>query len=236
MQERIQKIMAAAGIASRRKCEELIAEGRVSVNGKTAKLGEKADIDKDDIRVDGERLKKPEAKKYYAVNKPRGFVSTVTDPFGRRAVIQLVPSNERLYPVGRLDMDAEGLIIVTNDGRLANILMHPRYEAPKTYSVTLARNIEQKDLRRLKKGVMFGWRRIVPEKVSVHTPSHVEITLHEGRKHIVKIMFKKLGYTVARLKRTKMANILLGALPSGACRELTKAELAGLQRLVSEKQ
>ncbi len=236
MQERIQKIMASAGIASRRKCEALIAEGRVNVNGKTAKLGEKADIEKDDIRVDGERLKKPETKKYYAVNKPRGFVSTVTDPFDRLTVIQLVPSKERLYPVGRLDRDAEGLVIVTNDGTLANILMHPRYEAPKTYQVTLAREIEQKDIRRLKKGVMFGWRRIIPEKISVHNPSHIEITLHEGRKHVVKIIFKKLGYTVARLKRTKMANINLGTLPSGACRELTKAELAGLQRLVREKQ
>jgi 23S rRNA pseudouridine2605 synthase len=236
MEERVQKILARAGIASRRKCEQLIAEGRVTVNGRTAKLGDKADAEKDDIRADGERVAKPETKQYYVLNKPRGVVSTVTDPFGRLSVCQFVPSDARVFPVGRLDRDAEGLILMTNDGNMANILMHPRYEAPKTYQATLARDITQKDLHRLKKGVMFGWRRIIPEKVTMHNPRNVEITIHEGRKHVVKIIFKKLGYTVARLKRTKMANILLGTLASGACRELTKAELAGLQRLVREKQ
>ncbi|MEM4239933.1 MAG: pseudouridine synthase [Candidatus Woesearchaeota archaeon] len=234
MEERVQKILAAAGIASRRKCEGLIAEGRVAVNGRIAKLGDKADPEKDDIRVDGERVAKKEAKKYYAVNKPRGVVSTVTDPFGRVTVAQLVPQEARLFPVGRLDRDAEGLVLMTNDGRIANILMHPRYETPKTYSATLARDISQKDFRRLKKGVRIGWRRVVPEKAVVHTPRNVEITIHEGRKHIVKIIFKKLGYTVTRLKRTKIGNIILGTLPSGACRELSSAELAGLERLASK--
>jgi 23S rRNA pseudouridine2605 synthase len=234
MEERVQKILAKAGIASRRKCEQLIAEGRVSVNGKPAKLGDKADAEKDDIRVDFERVNKPEAKKYYVVNKPKGVVSTVTDPFGRMTVVNLVPPGARVYPVGRLDIDAEGLVLMTNDGELANRLMHPRYEAPKTYTVTLAREMSQKDFRRLKKGVMFGWRRIVPEKVSMHTPVNVDITIHEGRKHIVKLMFKKLGYMVARLKRTKMATITLGTLPSGACRELTKQELLSLQRLMQQ--
>ncbi|MEM4253868.1 MAG: pseudouridine synthase [Candidatus Woesearchaeota archaeon] len=233
MEERIQKIIAAAGIASRRKCEELISEGRVTVNGRTAKLGEKADPEKDDIHVDGERIAKAELKKYYVVNKPRGVLSTVSDPFGRMTIMQLVPQGARVFPVGRLDKDSEGLVLMTNDGRIANILMHPRYETPKTYNVTLARDITQKDVRKLKKGVRIGWRRVVPEKIAVHTSRNVAITIHEGRKHIVKIIFKKLGYNVVRLKRTKMANITLGTLPSGACRELTKAELAGLQRLAS---
>jgi 23S rRNA pseudouridine2605 synthase len=234
MEERVQKILAQAGLASRRKCEQLIAEGRVSVNGKPIKLGDKADAEKDDIRVDFQRIKKPEIKKYYIINKPKGVISTVTDPMGRMTVVDLVPQDARVYPVGRLDIDAEGLVLMTNDGELANKLMHPRYEAPKTYTVTLAREMSQKDFKRLKKGVMFGWRRIVPEKVSMHTPVNVDITIHEGRKHIVKLMFKKVGYMVVRLRRTKMANIILGTLPSGACRELTKQELLGLQRLMQQ--
>ncbi len=234
MQERIQKILARAGIASRRKCEELIAGGRVSVNGKTVRLGDKADASVDDIRVDGSRIPKQEPKKYYALNKPRGIVSTVSDPKGRLTVMHYVPAGIRVYPVGRLDRDAEGLIVMTNDGELANRLMHPRYETKKTYHATLTGEIDRRDVRRLKKGVRVGGRLVVLDKVAVHTPSHVEISLHEGRKHIVKQLFRKLGYTVARLKRTQIANISLKGLPPGACRKLTKAELAGLQRIFSQ--
>lgn len=234
MRERVQKIMARAGIASRRKCEEIIAAGRVIVNGKTIKLGDQADIELDDIRVNGERIKRPEVKKYFLINKPRGVVSTVSDPEGRMTVMQLVPPGARVYPVGRLDRDAEGLILMTNDGELANRLMHPRYETEKTYHVTLTGEIDRKDVRRLKKGIRFGYHLVIIDKVIVHTPSHVEITLHEGMKHIVKVIFKKLGYTVARLKRTQIANLALKDLPSGGYRELTSAELLGLQRLVQK--
>ncbi|MEM2915887.1 MAG: pseudouridine synthase [Candidatus Woesearchaeota archaeon] len=231
MQERVQKILARAGIASRRKCEELIAAGRVSVNGVTIRLGDKADASVDDIRVDGSRIPRQEAKKYYVLNKPRGVVSTVSDPQNRLTVMHFVPAGARVYPVGRLDRDAEGLVLMTNDGTLANRLMHPRYKTEKTYHVTLTGEIDRQDVRRLKKGVRVGGRLVVLDKVIVHTPSHVEIALHEGRKHIVKQLFRKLGYTVARLKRTRIANIALDDLPPGACRELTRAELAGLQRL-----
>lgn len=234
MRERVQKIMARAGIASRRKCEELIAAERVMVNGKTIKLGDQADAEIDDIRVHGERLRKPEAKKYFIINKPRGVISTVSDPEGRPTVMQLVPPSARVYPVGRLDRDAEGLILMTNDGELANRLMHPRYETEKTYHVTLTGEIDRKDVRRLKKGIRLGRHLVITDKVLLHTPSHIEITLHEGMKHIVKVIFKKLGYTVARLKRTQIANIVLKDLPAGGYRELTRAELLGLQRLAQK--
>jgi len=236
MRERVQKILARAGIASRRKCEELIATGKVTVNGHMIKLGDHADADTDDIRVNGERIRRLEQKKYYVLNKPRGIVSTVSDPEGRPTVVQFVPPGARVYPVGRLDRDAEGLILMTNDGALANRLMHPRYETVKTYHITLTREIDRKDVRRLKKGVRVGGRLVVMDKVIAHTPSHVELGLHEGRKHIVKLIFRKLGYSVARLKRTQIANIALKDLPSGACRELSRIELLGLQRLVQQTQ
>jgi 23S rRNA pseudouridine2605 synthase len=236
MRERVQKILARAGIAARRKCEELIAEGRVTVNGKTIGLGDHADADKDDIRVNGERLRKAEKKKYYLVNKPRGVVSTVIDPEGRQTVVQLVPRGARVFPVGRLDRDAEGLVLLTNDGALANLLMHPRYEVPRTYHVTLTREIKREDVEKLRRGVRVWGRRLRLHKVAVHTPVHVEIMIHEGKKHMVKLLFKNLGYRVARLKRTQMGNILLKDLPSGTCRELTSAELGGLVRIAHQAQ
>ncbi len=236
MQERVQKILAKAGIASRRKCEELIAAGRVTVNGKKTRLGDKADASLDDICIDGSRIPGQEAKKYYVLNKPRGVVSTVSDPKGRLTVMHYVPASARVYPVGRLDRDAEGLVLMTNDGALANRLMHPRYKTLKTYHVTLTGEIDRKDVRRLKKGVRVKGRLVVLDKVAVHTPSHVEITLHEGRKHIVKQLFRKLGYFVARLKRTRIANISLADLQPGSCRELTRAELASLQRLSNQSE
>lgn len=232
MKERVQKILARAGIASRRKCEELIAEGKITVNGAVIGLGDHADAEVDDIRVDGERIRKPEVKKYYILNKPRGVVSTVSDPEGRPTVVQFAPKGGRVYPVGRLDRDAEGLILLTNDGEVANRLMHPRYETPKTYHATLSREIEHKDVQKLRKGVRVWGRRVVLDRVVVHTPVHVEITLHEGMKHVVKLLFKNIGYKVVRLKRTQLANITLKDLPSGACRELTRAELQGLLRLL----
>jgi 23S rRNA pseudouridine2605 synthase len=234
MRERVQKILARAGIASRRKSEELIAAGRVTVNRLAIKLGDSADPATDDIRVDGERVR-VEQTAYFALNKPRGVVSTAFDPLGRQTVLDFVPSKTRVFPVGRLDRDAEGLILLTNDGAVANRLLHPRYETQKTYHVTLARNFEKRDLEKLRRGVRVAGRMVTLHKVKVHTPVHVEVTLHEGRKHIVKRLFRKLGYTVSRLKRTQIGNITLGQLPSGACRELTNAEVLGLRRLLVDE-
>ena len=236
MKERVQKIMARAGIASRRNCEELIRAGKVTINGEVAKLGDHAHEGIDDIRVRGQRVKGPERIVYYAVNKPAGYVSTVIDPEGRPTVLELVPPGQRVYPVGRLDRDAEGLLLMTNDGPLSNTLMHPRYEIPKIYHVTLSKEIAREDIVKLKSGVKIDRRRVIPDKVSVHTPVHIEVTIHEGRKHIVKRMFRKMGYTVVRLKRTQFANISLGQLPPGGCRELKHAELMGLIRLAKERQ
>jgi pseudouridine synthase len=231
MLERVQKILARAGIASRRKCEELIAAGSVTVNGKRIKLGDHADAVLDDIRVDGARIRREEPKKYYAVNKPSGVVSTVSDPEGRPTVMDLVPRGFRVYPVGRLDRDAEGLLLMTNDGELANLLMHPRYETVKTYHVTLSREIDQESIQKIKKGVRVWGKPVHPDRFIVHTPVHVEIALHEGMKHVVKLLFKNIGHRVVRLKRTQVANIQLGDLAPRHCRELTKQELAGLKRL-----
>jgi 23S rRNA pseudouridine2605 synthase len=234
MRERVQKILARAGVASRRKSEELIAAGRVTVNKAIIKLGDSADASVDDIRVDGQKIRL-EQTAYFALNKPRGVVSTAFDPHGRQTVLDYVPSKVRVYPVGRLDRAAEGLILLTNDGAVANRLLHPRYETEKTYHVTLARNFDRRDLEKLRRGVRVGGRIVQIHKVKMHTPEHVEITLHEGRKHIVKRLFRKLGYTVARLKRTQIGNITLGQLPSGACRELTRAEVLGLRRLLVDQ-
>ena len=231
MLERVQKILAHAGIASRRKCEDLIATGSVTVNGKKIKLGDHADLATDDIRVDGVRVKHEELKKYYAVNKPYGVVSTVSDPEGRPTVMDLVPRGARVYPVGRLDRDAEGLLIMTNDGELANLLMHPRYETVKTYHVTLNREIDPESIQKLKKGVRVWGKTVHLDRLLVHTPVNVELALHEGMKHVVKLLFKNIGYRVVRLKRTQVANILLGDLASRSCRELTRKELAELKQL-----
>jgi 23S rRNA pseudouridine2605 synthase len=206
----------------------------VTVNRLAIKLGDSADPATDDIRVDGERVR-VEQTAYFALNKPRGVVSTAFDPLGRQTVLDFVPSKTRVFPVGRLDRDAEGLILLTNDGAVANRLLHPRYETQKTYHVTLARNFEKRDLEKLRRGVRVAGRMVTLHKVKVHTPVHVEVTLHEGRKHIVKRLFRKLGYTVSRLKRTQIGNITLGQLPSGACRELTNAEVLGLRRLLVDE-
>lgn len=235
MRERVQKILAAAGLGSRRKCEELIAAGRVTVNRVVIKLGDRADATVDDVRVDGTRIPRFEEKKYYVINKPRNLLSTVSDPKGRPTVVELVPGRTRVYPVGRLDQDVEGLMLLTNDGALANRLLHPRYETPKTYHATLSRDISPRDIARLREGLRIRGRRVAIDHVRVHTPAHVEITLHEGRKHIVKRIFKKLGYVIARLKRTGFANLQLGTLPSGAYRELSKDELLGLRRLLTNE-
>ena len=231
MRERLQKILAHAGIASRRKCEDLISAGKVTVNGRPVKLGDSADADVDDIRVGNRKIKK-EVLKYYAINKPPGIVSTVSDPHGRKTVMQLVPRGVRVYPVGRLDKDAEGLLLLTNDGALANRLMHPRYETGKVYHVTLDREIRQEDIKKLRRGVRVWGRPVIPDKLIVHDPFHIEISLHEGRKHVVKLLFKNLDYEVVNLKRTNIANISLQDMPSGACRELSSTELAGLRRLM----
>ena len=227
MEERVQKIMAAAGIASRRKCEELITRGVVKVNGITIKIGENADPEKDIITVN-DRVIQPEKKVYLVLNKPRGYVTSLSEP-GKRTIKELIKIPQKVFPVGRLDMDAEGLLILTNDGELANRISHPRFMTYKTYQVELDRTFM--DFRRLTRGITIEGRLV---KIKYYRPLKrgVEIIIHEGRKHVVKKIFEKMGYDVKRLIRTQVANIRLGNLTHGKTRSLSRDELNSLRALV----
>ncbi len=226
---RVQKILADAGIASRRKCEDLIIAGKVFVNDKPIKLGDKADTEKDRIRI-GNELIRSQRKVYFMLNKPKKILSAVSDERGRKTVLDLVKTRQRVFPVGRLDRDARGLILLTNDGEIANRIMHPRYNVEKTYVVTVREKLSPEKIARLTKGVHIEFRKVVPLNVFKRSNNCVEITLHEGRKHIIKRMFFKLGFFVIDLLRIKIANLSLGSLPEGSSRELSKDELTGLRR------
>jgi 23S rRNA pseudouridine2605 synthase len=226
MEERVQKIMAAAGIASRRKCEELIEQGRVKVDGRKAKLGDKADAEMDLITVDGEILQM-QKKAYYVFNKPKGYVTSLKQP-GKKTIMKLIKVEEKVFPVGRLDENTEGLLILTNDGDLANKIMHPRYQTYKTYQVVLDKRF--KDYDKLNRIILDGKK--IKIKKYRPLPKGVEITIHEGKKHIVKRIFAKLGYKVQELKRTQVANIKLGKLNKGKTRTFTKKELKELRALL----
>ena len=224
--QRVQKILAHAGIASRRKCEDLIEDGRVSVNNKTITIGDKADPDKDIIKVNGEKIRL-ERKRYIVLNKPRCYVTTAYDPAGRKTVLDLIDVKERIFPVGRLDLYSAGVLILTNDGDFANKVMHPRYEKTKTYDAVLDSPFTNDDLARLKKGIMIDGRKVVPDSVFVskNDKKYVTLSIHEGRHKIVKRLLKELGYYVTRLKRTSIGKITLKNLPSGEWRELSKGEI-----------
>jgi 23S rRNA pseudouridine2605 synthase len=238
--ERIQKILAKAGIASRREAERMIVEGRITVNGKAVDtLGFKADPSRDHIKVDGKRMNQFEPKITLLLNKPRGFLSTVKDPEGRPTVMDLVKKVKwRVYPVGRLDFDAEGLLLLTNDGDLAYTLSHPRFSIPRTYWVKVAGVLEEKRLARLKRGVMLedGRARVVSFSIlrQGEKNSWVRVVLTEGRNHLVKRMFSAIGHSVLKLKRTQIGPIQLGDLPFGQFRYLTPEETMKLKRIGSE--
>lgn len=215
--------MAEAGIASRRKCEEIIKQGRVMVNGQVAKLGDSADS-KDRITVDNKPLKQQE-KIYIMLNKPIGFVTTVSEQHGMKTVMKLIKLKERLFPVGRLDKNTEGLLLITNDGELANKLTHPKYKVWKKYEIWLSRPF--KHAEKLKKGIVID-RVKVTAKIKSIRGTTVILEIHEGRKHIVRKMFGKLGYNVTKLRRTQIGPLKLGKLGKGTWRYLKKYELRGL--------
>lgn len=233
--ERIQKILAKAGIASRREAERLLLEGRVKVNGKVVDaMGFKADLSKDSVKVDGKRLTHFESKVTLLLNKPRGYVSTVEDPQGRPTVLDLCKKVKgRIYPVGRLDFDADGLLILTNDGELANILTHPRFSIPRTYLVKVVGVPEEKDLSRLERGVILedGKARAVSSSLlrQGEKNSWVRVVVTEGRNRLVKRMFLAIGHPVLRLKRIGFGSIQLRDLPVGQFRYLTSEEIAKLK-------
>jgi len=229
--QRVQKILAHAGIASRRKCEEIIKEGKVSVNNKIITIGDKADPKNDVIKVNGERIKS-EKKRYIILNKPKGYVTTAYDPRGRKTVIDLVDMKERIFPVGRLDLFSEGLLVLTNDGDFANRIMHPKYEKTKTYNAMLDRKLEHDDLTRLKTGIVIEKRKVVPDNLFLNNKDkrNVVISIHEGRHKIVKRLFKELGYYITALKRTRIGSITLKGLTSGEWRELERKEIESLMK------
>jgi 23S rRNA pseudouridine2605 synthase len=235
--ERLQKILAAAGVASRRASEQLIAAGRVTVDGQRAELGDRADPATAVIHVDGERVVTDASRAYLAMNKPRGVVSTMDDERGRAALADyLPPSSTRVYHVGRLDADSEGLLLLTNDGELAHKLMHPAYEVSKTYLCQVAGPVPRGLGRRLRSGVELddGLARADSFRVvdSAGRNALVELVVHEGRKHIVRRMLAEVGHPVSRLVRTAIGPVKLGDLKAGRTRRLTAAEVAALFRLV----
>lgn len=233
--ERLQKVLAAAGLGSRRQCEELISTGRVEVDRQVVtELGTKVDPATAQIRVDGAPLPRPKLL-YYAVNKPAGVLSTSRDPSGRPRVIDLVPAGDaRLFAIGRLDLHSEGLILVTNDGELANVLTHPRYGVRKTYRVVVAGRPPREVIRQLLKGVHLAEGVARAERVAIKS-SHKESTLlemdlREGKNREIRRLLARVGHKVLRLTRIAVGPVRLGNLPSGAVRRLTREEVASLRR------
>ncbi len=235
---RLQKVLAAAGIGSRRACEVLIGEGRVSVNDETVKeQGRRVDPEVDVIRVDTMRINTARGLVYLAMNKPRGYVTAMSDPEGRPTVGDLVRDRtERLFHVGRLDADTEGLLLLTNDGELAHRLSHPSYEVPKTYLAEVIGPVARDVGRRLREGVELedGIVRVDSFKLVDSNANRVllELVLHEGRKHIVRRALAEVGHPVQRLLRTAVGGVQLGSQKPGKIRNLTREELAGLFTLV----
>ena len=237
MEERLQKIIAASGMMSRRAAEELIAAGKVSVNGAVAALGDKADAARDRITVNGKALAPPEEKVYIMLNKPKGYVTTLSDEKGRRTVAELVKDTGlRLYPVGRLDMYSEGLLIMTNDGEFADRLMHPRGGVEKCYRTTVSGAVSTSVIERLcAPMVIDGYRThgamVETEKLS-HDGGVLLITISEGRNRQVRKMCEQAGLKVTRLQRISEGGVRLGDLKPGAWRPLTRAEIKQLEHTV----
>lgn len=238
---RIQKIIADCGVCSRRKAEELIAKKRVKVNGHIATIGQCINPNKDLVTIDGDRLMYDRKKEYtyMIMNKPRGYLTSVSDDRGRRCVTELLPDSEkRLYPVGRLDLNSEGLLLFTDDGKFANQMMHPSHQVSKTYRVTARPDITDEQAARLSEGVYIDGRITAPAEVRVQSkePNRVvmEIVIREGRNRQVRKMCEIVGLEVARLKRTAIGPIRLGMLKPGGTRELTKEELAAIRTAIAK--
>jgi 23S rRNA pseudouridine2605 synthase len=223
---RLAKYLAHAGVASRRAAETLISEGRVSVAGEIVEDPAR-DVSDERVEVDGRPVAR-ESREVWALNKPAGVVSTAREPGRRRAVTELVDSEARLYPVGRLDADSEGLILLTNDGELANRLTHPRYEVPKTYRARLRGRIGDREIERLERGVTLDDGPTAPAKVRRLGSDEVEITIREGRNRQVRRMFQKVGNEVRDLERVGFASLQLGELKRGEARRLSRSEVKRL--------
>ena len=229
---RLQKFLADAGVASRRKSEELITQGLVRVNNRVAKLGDSVDVRTDTVTVRGKRVFQAKNLYYILLNKPRGYVTTTDDELGRKCVTDLIDIKARLYPVGRLDRVSEGALILTNDGAFANALMHPSHHVPKTYRVTVKGDVTDAEVRKLSEGIELDGRMTAP--ADVHVIERLEgkvilgIVLYEGRNRQIRRMFEQLGKEVIRLKRIAIGKLELGTLPVGRYRDLTEKEIKSL--------
>jgi len=238
--DRLQKILSQAGIASRRASERLMLQGRVSVNGETVReLGTKADPAQDDIRVDGRRIRLPEGHRYLLLNKPRGYVTTRSDPQKRPTVLDLVAVREYIYPVGRLDFDSEGLLILTNDGELAARLTHPRHGIERVYEAHVLGVPDAHDLQRLSRGIIVDGRRTAPARVELlpgkreGARTTLRIAIHEGRNRQVRNMCDAIGHPVDHLRRVAIGPIRDNRLMPGQWRELTNEEVSRLRTAAS---
>ena len=233
---RLQKFLAENGVASRRKSEELIERGKVRVNGHPAQLGDKVDPKRDIVTVSGERIEPvASGNVYIMLNKPRGYVTTMSDEMGRKCVAELVAEvDERIFPVGRLDKDSEGLLLFTNDGEFANMMTHPSMHISKTYRVTVKPAADEEHLVALSSGVEIDGRKTMPASVQVMSEdsdrSVLQITIHEGRNRQIRKMCEAVGLETIRLKRISMGSLKLGSLPVGKFRDLKKEEVSALKR------
>lgn len=238
---RLQKFLAESGVASRRKSEELIESGKVKVNGHVASIGDKVNPKKDTVTVNGKKIIKQKDNTYIVLHKPRGFITTMSDEMDRKCVAELIKDVKvRVFPVGRLDRDSEGMLIFTNDGEFANALTHPTKHVPKTYRVTVRPSISEEQLTALTEGIIIDDRKTAPAEVHVVTKEEnrvvLEIILYEGRNRQIRKMCEEVGLEVARLKRTAIGSIKLGMLKQGAWRHLTDDEVrklmiaAGMER------
>ncbi len=233
---RLQKFLSEAGVASRRKAEDMIRAGTVKVNGITASIGDSVDPKKDTVTVKGKRVRKESNLRYILLNKPRGYVTTADDELGRKCVTQLVSDvKERVYPVGRLDRVSEGALIMTNDGEFANLMMHPSHHVPKTYRVTVRPAVTAQQVEQLEDGIELDGRMTLPAQVHVISKEEgravLEIVLYEGRNRQIRRMCEALELEVARLRRVAVGPVKLGMLKPGQWRDLTPAEVQTLIKM-----
>jgi 23S rRNA pseudouridine2605 synthase len=230
MEQRLQKILAQMGIVSRRKAEELILEGRVTVNGRIATIGMKADLTRDHIKVDGKLLVRPEPKVYIIFNKPRDVVTSLYDPEGRPTVKDFLKGVKyRVFPVGRLDYDSEGLLLLTNDGDFAHAVLHPSKKIPKTYLVKLKGFLKEDEIKKLRTGIKLADGMTAPAKVKrvrkTENNSWIEITIYQGKKRQIRRMLEKIGHEVLKLRRIRIDGLEMGNLKPGAYRYLSAEEI-----------
>lgn len=243
MEERLQKFLARAGISSRRGAEELISKGEIRVNGKVVtELGTKINPAKDRVTYQKQLVQITHKKVYYILNKPKGYISTVKDDRGRKTVVDILSNvEERIFPIGRLDYNTEGLLLLTNDGDFMQKLIHPKYEIEKTYVVKIGGRINEEEMQKLADGVMLDGRKTSPATIYYNgydrdkQISDLEITIHEGRNRQVRRMFEAIGYEVKALKRITFAGLTLNGLPRGRYRQLYPNELKKLRALIGEK-